>query len=162
MDFLFDTHIWYSFSFLVFLVVFLRFGKSMIERILDERIAKIREEIETAENLRVEAQELLAQYQRKQRDALKEAESIISTAQQNAEEFRKQAEQDLEDTMARREKQLQQRLHRMEQNAKQDIQRYAAELAMEATSQMIAQNMDKKTSQRLVKQAIENVSKNLH
>lgn len=162
MEFLHDTHIWLVLSFVIFLALAWKFGKAAILGALDGRIETIRKDIETAENLRVEAQELLAQYQRKQRDALKDAEAIIETAKNNAEEYRKQAESELTEAMKRREKQLKERLKRMEQNAVQEIRQYAAELAIEATAQIITDKLDKDTNEKLVGQAIENIEKNIH
>ena len=53
-------------------------------RSLDGRAAKIRAQIEEARKLREEAQALLSEYQRKQRDAMAEAEKIISQARTEA------------------------------------------------------------------------------
>lgn len=154
-----DTNIWVLLSFLVFVYIIWRYGKGQVLGILDKRIEEIRKEIETAESLRVEAQELLAQYQRKQRDAVKEAEEIVANARMHAEEIQKQAEKGLKEVAARREQQLEERLKRMEQNAIQEIQAYAAELAVKATSEIIAKQMDKKTNENLVEQSIKNIAK---
>ena len=54
----------------------------MIVGIIDAKIDSIKNEIENAESIRVEAQELLAQYERKQRDADKEAEEIVKNGHQ--------------------------------------------------------------------------------
>lgn len=157
MTLLEDTHIWYAFSFAVFLVLALKFGKSTILARLDEKISKIKHDIQEAENLHTEAQEMLAQYQRKHRDALKEAEVIINTAKNHAQKQVDQAEEDLRQNMARREQQLNERLQNMEQSVKKEIQNYAAELAINAATQIIADKLDKKTDQKLLDQAIKNV-----
>ena len=51
---------------------------------LDDRADKIRQELEEAQRLREDAQATLASYQRRQRDALKEAEDIIAHAREEA------------------------------------------------------------------------------
>lgn len=156
-----DSQIWVTVSFLVFLFVMWKLGKSKLLEMLDKRIEDVRKEIETAESLRVEAQELLAQYQRKQRDAAKEAEEIVATAKTHAAEIKKQAEKDLKEIAKRREQQLADRLERMEQNALQEIQAHAAQLAVKATSEIIAKQMDKKTNENLVDKSIKDVAKQL-
>ncbi len=156
-----DTGTWVLFSFLIFAFVMWKYGKDGILAALDKRIEAVRKEIETAETLRVEAQELLAQYQRKQRDTAKEADEIVANAKVHAAEIKKQADKDLKEIAARRELQLTERLARMEQNAVQEIQTYAAELAVKATSELIAKQMDKKTNENLVDQSIKDVSKQL-
>lgn len=162
MSLLTDSHVWFVISFLVFLGVAWKLGRGAVLAVLDGKIEAIKKDIETAENLRVEAQELLAQYQRKQRDALKDAEEIIENARKHSEENRKAAEAELEETMARREQQLKERLVRMEQAAIQEIKSYAAELALSATTQIITDKLDKKTNEKLVDQAIKDVGNNIH
>lgn len=161
-DFLLDSALWLLLSFLIFAVVVWRMGKSALLSILDNRIKEIREEIETAENLRVEAQELLAQYQRKHRDAVKDADQIIANAKKNADEIRTQAEKDLTENIERKEQQLRDRLSRAEQAAIQEIQNYAADLAIKATTEIITDKLDKKTSTSLLDTSIKNISNNMH
>lgn len=162
MEFLNDAGIWLLLSFVIFAGLIFKFGKNALLNLLDTRIEAIREEIKTAENLRVEAQEMLAQYQRKHKDAVKDANHIIKTAEKQAEEIRKKAESDLDETVKRREKQLKERLERLQQNAKEEIREYAASLAIAATSEIIADKLDKKTNEKLVNKAIEDISKNIH
>ncbi len=161
MELLQDTQIWILISFVIFVAVLWKGAKDKVLMALDSRIEQVRREIETAESLRVEAQELLAQYQRKQRDAAKEAEEIVANAKAHAEEIQKHAEKELKEIAKRRENQLAERLQRMEQTARQEIQTYAAELAVKATTEIIARQMDKKTNENLIDQSIKNVSDQL-
>ena len=152
---------WVLISFIIFAIGFWKFGLKLLLGRLDGRIEKIRKEIETAESLRVEAQELLAQYQRKQRDAAREAESIVAAAEKHAAEIQKQAEADLNEMAARKEAQLQDRLKRMEEVAMQDIKAYAAELSVKATAEIIAKQMDQATNDRLIDQSIKSIAAQL-
>ena len=162
MELLNDTLVWFSLSFIAFLVLTWKFGKTVIIELLDGRIEDIRKNIETAENLRVEAQELLAQYQRKHKDAVKDAESIIEIAKKQAAEIQKQAEEDLAESITRREKQLQERLQRMEQTAVEEVRQYAANLSIRATAELIAQHLDKKTNEMLVDDSIKEIGRRIH
>ena len=162
MNFLNDPYIWLVFSFAIFCGILWKKGKGAFLALLDKRIELIREEIKTAENLRTEAQELLAQYQRKHRDALKDAEKIISNAEKQAAAIQQKAESELNESIERRERQLKERLERMEQSAINQIQAYAADLAIKATAEIIAHKLDKKANEKLVDQAIKDIDKNLH
>lgn len=162
MELLQDTHIWVTLSFFVFVVIAFNVGRKSVLNMLDEKIEHIRKELETAESLRVEAQELLAQYQRKQRDALQESEQIVAKAKEHAEAYQKQAESDLSDLVTRRETQLQARLQRMEESAIKEMHDYASDLAIKAAGKVIADNLDKKTDEALVEKSIANIGKNLH
>jgi len=162
MDFLVDSYFWYLVSFAMFAGIIWKYGKPALLNYIDNRIAAIREEIAQAESLRTEAHELLAQYQRKHRDAVNEAEGIIKNAQHHAKEIRAQAESEIEETIGRREKQLEERIARMEQSAIEEIKTHTANLAIEATASIIADKLDKKANQNLVDASIKNIGKKLN
>ncbi len=153
---------WVLLSFLIFAAIAYKFGRKAILAKLDGRIDEIRKEIETAESLRVEAQEMLAQYQRKQRDAIKDAEDIIRNAKVHADKIRKTAEAELEENMKRREQLLTERLKRMEEAAIHEIQAHAADLAISATAQVIASELDKQKNEKLVDESIKSLSNQLN
>lgn len=157
-----DTGAWLILSFVLFLSIVWKFGKPQLISMLDTRIESIREEIKVAGNLRIEAQEMLAQYQRKHRDALQESEKIIKKAEQQAEDIRKRTQAELEESVALREKQLDERLERMKQNVKEEIRQYAASLAMAVTQEIVVANLNDKTKDALVDQSIKNIAKNAH
>lgn len=162
MEILADSNFWYVASFVIFAGIIFKFGIPALNKLLDGRIEEIKKDLKEAENLRVEAQEMLAQYQRKHRDAVQEAEKILANAKENAQQFKEQAEAELEDLMMRREQQLQERLQRMEQNAVNDIQAYAAELAINAAKQIVVEKLDKKVSGKLVDDSIASIENNIH
>ncbi|WP_435641710.1 F0F1 ATP synthase subunit B family protein [Micavibrio aeruginosavorus] len=157
-----DTGFWVLLSFALFVGLAFKAGKAALFAKLDGRIAQIRTDIETAETLRVEAQELLAQYQRKQRDAQNEAEAIIANSRNHATEIRKTAEAELNEMIDRKEKQLADRLKRMEDSAKAEIRAYASELAVKATAEIIANRLDDAGNAKLIDQAIRTLPSNMN
>jgi len=90
------------------------------------------------------------QYQRKHRDAMKEAAEITARAQEQADAMRRQMEADLAAMMARREQQLADRLARLEKEAQVEIQAAAARLALEAAQAMIKQSLDQQAQSALI------------
>lgn len=162
LEFFDNEYLWLVFSFLIFMYILVKFGKATIMNMLDGKIDTIRKDIQEAESLRVEAQELLAQYQRKQRDAESEAESIIAKAEHHALEIRKNAEKALTESLQRREAQMKDRMAQMEEAAVQQIRQHASNLAIQATAQIIADKMDKKGQDKLLDQSVAAVAKNLH
>lgn len=157
-----DTSLWVAISFAIFALIAFKLGRKSVVSSLDARIEEVKSEIENAERLRVEAQELLAQYQRKQRDAEKEAKEMVSKAKEQAKQLRKTAETDLAELMDRRETQLAERLRRLEENAVAEIQNHAADLAVAATTEMIVQTLDEKTNASLNEESIKSLSKHLN
>lgn len=162
MTFLEDSNVWLIMSFLIFCFILVKYGKGALMGMLDSRIEDIKKELEISENLRVEAQELLAQYQRKQRDAEKEAEEIIAKAKQSALQIRKKSEKELSESLKRKEQQLKDRLQQMEESAIQEIREHAANLAVEATAQIIIEKLGKKESDKLLDSSIKQAAQNLH
>lgn len=157
MSLLQDTNFWLLGSFLIFGGIIYKYGKDSFLGLLDTRIAAIKKELTESENLRIEAQELLAQYQRKHRDAVKEAEKIVANAEKHAIEIRKRAEAELVETMDRREEQFKGRMKNMERAAMNEIQSYAANLSIQATQRIIAEKLDKKIATELTEQSIKTI-----
>lgn len=160
-DLLANTTFWVALSFLLFIAMAYRFGRMTVLRQLDSRIDEVRKKIATAESLRVEAQEMLAQYQRKQRDAIRDAEKIIDAAKVNAARIRKQAEADLDESLARREQMMVARIERMQQDALGEIQERAADLAIAAAEELVAGKLDKNANAALVEESIRDISSRL-
>lgn len=150
MEYFSDPHSWVVLSFTLFAVLALKFGAGKFAAMLDGRIAAIRDDIETAKKLRAEAQDLLSKYEQKQKDAAREADEILASAKSAADLIRKDAEKDLNDLIARKESHLAERLARMEETAKAEIQAYAAELAVKATTEIISSKLDQAANDRLI------------
>lgn len=159
---LYDTNAWLALSFIIFAYFVWKLGHKAVIAALDGRIEKIRRDIETAENLRVEAQELLAQYQRKQRNAEKESERLLDDAKRNAYNIKKIAEKDLKDLIKRKERQLAERIARAKETAMHEIQDYAANLSIRATQEIIADKMDAKQDNILIKSAMADLRVKTH
>lgn len=157
-----DPTIWVLFSFILFVGLAFKFGRQSVLSSLDSRIESVRKEIATAENLKAEAQKLLNEYQQKQAEAVRDAGKMVEQAQAQARELAARAEQDFTATMQRKEVMMIERLTRMEETAMDDIRRYAAELAISATTQIIAQKMDENSAQKLADESIRKISDNLN
>lgn len=157
-----DTTFWVLIAFVIFAGFFIRYGKDKALAMLDDKILSIKNELETAENLRVEAQELLAEYQRKHKDAMSEAAGIIARAKDHAEAMRLKAEEDLADTMKRREAQLEEKLQRIEQNASMEIKAYTAQIAVNAAKEILTEKIDAKADKEIVSNTLNTVSKTLN
>jgi F-type H+-transporting ATPase subunit b len=154
-----NTTLWVAFAFAIFLVIFAKFAVKPILSALDKKIAEIKTDIETADRLKHEAAALLADFQKKQQEAQASAAQIIEQAKASAAGVQKAAEKELAETMARRESQLADRLKRMEDKAIADIQNHAAELAMQATREIVAKTLDDK---KLIDNAIQSVGKSFN
>lgn len=153
---------WVAVAFVIFVVAVFRPLKRQATSALDGHGGRIRAEVDEAHQLREEAQKLLAEYKRKQRDALGEAEEILEHAKVEAEHLRAQAQADLEASLARREQVAMEKIAQAEADAVQEVRNMAVDVALTATAHLIKQKVDGQRASALVDQAIESLPKKLH
>jgi len=150
---------------MVFVAFFAFFGKKMwtiVTGMLDERGEKIRTELDEAAKLREEAQDLLATYQKKQRDAQEEAKAIVEHAREEAGRIAKDAEAQLEAGLARREQLAMDRIAQAETKAMDEVRATAVDVAIEATATLLAEKISDAKADKLVDDAIKGLSEKLH
>lgn len=155
-----DPTFWVLLSTIIFAIVAWKKGKAPLLEILDSRTDRIRKELEEAERLRVEAQEVLADYQRKYRDAMKTADEIIENASERAANMEREMMAKMDEDLARKETQLVERIERAEKSAIQEIRFKAAEIATSTVTSILSDEMNKKDSE-LIDDAIKSLPKKL-
>ena len=99
---------------------------------LDGRADKIRNELEEARRLRDEAAKILADAERKQREAEALADELIAQSKKDAKAMMAEARTELEQRLARREALAEERIKRAEAEAAEDVRRAAADAATQA------------------------------
>ncbi len=149
-----DPTFWVAVGLFVFLGLIAKPVLGFVTKGLDERADKIKNELDEAERLRNEAQELLAQYQRKQRDAAKEVEAIIAHAKEEAERMDREGREKLAASLERREKLAMERIALAEQQATARVRAHAIEVAVVAAESVLASNVSDAKAGALVDDAI--------
>lgn len=153
---------WVGVGFVLFVALVGRIAYRVITVALDDRAERIKNQIEEAARLAEEAQELLASYERKQREAAEEAESIVEHARQEAARLSENAAQDLERSLARRRQLAMDRIAQAEASAIADVRNRAIEVAMDATERLLSEKIKGKSADDLIDAAIKDLPKNLH
>ncbi len=157
-----QAHFWVDVSFILVVALAFKPVSRAIAAALDARSAKIKSRLDEAHKLREEAQEMLATYQRKQRDAMKEAEEIIAHAKAEAERLAKQAAKDLEASMKRREQMAMDRIAQAEAQAVKEVQNLAVDVAIGAAQKVIGDSLSAAQTGALVDNAIKDLPGKLH
>ncbi len=157
-----DPTFWVAVAFLSFVVLAARPVSRAIADALDARSNRIRAEIEEAQALREEAQKTVAEFQRKQRDALKEVEQILDHAKIEATRLRERAERDLETALGRREQAALDKIAQAEAQALQEVRDQAIDVALAATAKLISENLGPDRSGAMIDRAIRDLSGKLH
>jgi F-type H+-transporting ATPase subunit b len=129
---------------------------------LDNRADAIRTELEQARRLREEAQALLAEYQRKAREAEAEVEEIIDQAKREAEALEAEARKRVDDYVASRTKMAEGKIAQAEAQAIREVRSLSADVAIAAAQRILAARARGATADGLIKQAIDDVKAKLH
>ncbi|PPR67624.1 MAG: ATP synthase subunit b [Alphaproteobacteria bacterium MarineAlpha1_Bin1] len=158
-----EATFWVGAAFVLFvgILVYLKVP-GMLTGALDERAKKISDDLDQARELREEAQVLLATYQRKQRDALKEAEEIIAHAKEEAMREAEQAEKKLEEAIARRQQAALNKIALAEAQAENEVRDTAIEIAIAAATAVVAQQVRGDRADALVDTAIQDLRRHLN
>jgi F-type H+-transporting ATPase subunit b len=153
-----ETENWVALGFFCFLalLVYLGVHRKVFDS-LDARRARIKSELDDARRLREEAQALLADFERKGREAEKEAEAIIASAKVEAERLATEAKARIEDFVARRTKMAEQKIVQAEAQALADVKSAAADAAVAAAERILSVSAKGKVAEDLLTRGIEDV-----
>jgi F-type H+-transporting ATPase subunit b len=158
-----DAEFWVAVAFVVFLGGLIYLGvHEMLVKFIDQRRDRIKAELDEALRLKEEAQALLAQYQRKQREAEQEAAAIIAGATAEAERMMAEAKAKMEEFIARRGKMAETKIAQAEAQAVADVRAAAAEAAVSAAEKILTQIVKGEVADRLVVKGIEDVKTKLN
>lgn len=151
-----DTNFWVLLSTLGFAVLAYVKGRKPLLNILDTRTARIKTELDEAERLRTEAQDLLAETQRQHREALQTAQRIVETAKETAQRIEQDSNRKMDEAQKRREDQLLDRISRAETAAVSELRRQAADIAAKAAEQLLRDSLAKNGA-TLINDAIDHI-----
>jgi F-type H+-transporting ATPase subunit b len=158
-----DATFWALVALVIFLgVVFYMKVPGMISKSLDERANRIRNELDEARRLREEAQQLLAEYQRKRKDAEQEAGDIVAAAKREADLLVAEAQKRTEEYVARRAALAEQKIGQAERDAVNEVRASAVDIAVEAARKLLGDNVDAKVDADLFKTSLQQVKAKLN
>ena len=157
-----DATFWAFIALLLFLALaFYMKVPGMIGAALDKRAVKITSDIEEARRLREEAQQLLAEYQRRRREAEAEAADIVAAAKREAELLAKEAKARTEDYVTRRTALAEHKIAQAEREAVNEVRASAVDIAVEAARSLLA-GKDAKAGSDLFKASLSAVKSKLN
>jgi F-type H+-transporting ATPase subunit b len=161
MDFSSPTF-WTAVGFVIFVVLTVRPIAKAALAALDGRAERIKAQLDEAQTLREEAQKTLAEYERKQRDAVGETEKIIEHAKEEARRIHGEAEADLERSLARRAQQAEEKIGQAEAAALKEVRNQAVDVALAAAAKLIAEEVKPAKAKEIIDQSISELSTKLN
>lgn len=154
---------WVAVSFFCFLGILLKAKvPGLITKALDDRTDGIRKELDEARRLREEAQDLLADYKKKQQQAEDEAKAIVEEARREAEAMKADANATLKESLERRSKIAEEKIARAEAQAVAEVRAAAVEAATGAAECVLRAQATGATGDGLVDRAIRDLKGKLN
>jgi F-type H+-transporting ATPase subunit b len=146
--------IWTILAFLVALFILRKYAFPQISAALEKRQHLIEESIDSAERTKAEADEILAEYRERLKEARAQAEEIVTRARKSGEAAERQS---LEEGRRAREQMLEQTRRDIEaetRRAIQEIRKEVADLTVEATERVTRKTLTGDDQRRLVEEAL--------
>ena len=153
---------WVAIGFLLLIGLIFKPAWRFIKDSLDTRAKKIEESLNEAASLREEVQHLLADYQRKQRDAAREVDQMLADATNEAERLCQDETEKLMQSLQRREELAEDKISQAEADAIQEVRNKAVETSILATQRILEKQLDQKTAATLLDQSIKELPTKLH
>jgi F-type H+-transporting ATPase subunit b len=146
--------IWTLLLFVISMYILYKVAFPRITAALDRRQHAIEESIDAADRTRREADEILAEYRERLKEARGQAEQIIDRARKAGEVHERESEAEAK---ARREQLMEQTRREIEletRRAIEDIRREVADLTVAATEKVTRKVLTEQDQQRLVQEAL--------
>ncbi len=153
---------WVSAAFVLLVVLAYKKVAKLLAGFLDSHATKIKEELETASRLRVEAEETLALYKQKQAEFAKEAEAILAKARDDADNNSARAQADLKVALDARLKQAMDKIVQEEAAAIADVRNRVVDITLAAARSVIIEQMAVISQEEFVKLAVSDVERKIH
>ena len=163
MEFIYTAEFWVAVSFFLFVAGLIYLGlHKKVATLLDARAERIATELAEARRLREEAEQVLAEYKRKEREAANEADAIIKQAGQEAESLAKETRRTIKEQFERRIRLTEDKIGRAEAEAIREVRAAAVDAALTAARTLIAEKLTADQADKLVKDGIDAVKSKLH
>jgi F-type H+-transporting ATPase subunit b len=146
--------IWTLLVFVISMALLAKFAFPAIRGALDRRQKSIEDSIDTAERTRVEADQLLAEYRERLREARSQAEEIVTRARAAAQEQEREAAEAARERGAQLLEQAKHDIEVATQRALAEIRDEVTNLTILATEKVTRKTLDSADQRRLVEDAL--------
>ena len=151
-----DATFWVAISFFIFcgLLIYLKIPQK-INSSLTNQINEIKKELHEAEKLKVEAKNLLSDYEDKIDKSKKEVQKITNLAKKDSEKMIIEKTQKFYQIMEDRKKNIEQKITLMKKNALKEIKNISIKISMETVESLINNSIDKEKLEKFYSKSLE-------
>ena len=157
-----DATFWVAVSFFIFFgcLIYLKVPQKINNSLIDQ-INKMKKELDEAEKLKVEAKNLLSDYENKIDKSKKEVLEIINLAKKDSEKTILERTEKFHQTMESKKKNAEQKIAQMRENALKDIKNISVKISMEAVEHLIKNSINKNKLDKLYTNSLEQTKASL-
>jgi len=157
-----DATFWVAISFFIFfgVLIYLKVPQKM-NNLLSDQIKEIKKELDEAEKLKVEAKNLLSDYENKIDKSKKEVQEIINLAKKDSEKTILERTEKFHQTMESKKKNTEQKILQMKENALKDIKNISVKISMDAVEHLIKNSIDKNKLEKFYTESLAQVKTSL-
>lgn len=149
--------IWGTIAFVILLIGMWKFAFPAVTKMMNERTERIRSNLDTAEQTKAEAQQILEEYQRQLADAKNEANRIIEEARQTADALRRDLMSRAEAEVAELRQRSSEEISAAQERALGDLRSRISDLVISAAEKVVERNLDRETNTALIESFITSV-----
>lgn len=154
-----DVEFWVGMAFILSIVVLSKPAYRFLKSAMRGKIESVKNQIADAEKLRDDAQELLAQYERKFAATESEVAEILKQAEKNIANQKKNDLATLKENTAVKEKEIKRRILSSTENAMAEINQSVARSSVEVAKKAILAHISKANKSALIDEAIAGLDK---
>ena len=157
-----DATFWVAVSFFIFIggLIYLKVPQK-INNSLTIQINKIKKDIEEAEKLKVEAKNLLSDYENKIDKSKKEARDLINLAKKDSEKNIIDKTKKFHELLEERKKNAELKIIQMKENALKDIKNISIKVSIETVQHLIKNSIDKNKIEKIYNESLDQVKDSL-
>ena len=145
-----DATFWVAVSFFIFLggLIYLKVPQK-INNSLTDQINEIKKELDEAEKLKIEAKNLLSDYENKIDKSKKETQEIINIAKKDSEKNILEKTEKFHQIIDNKKKNAEQKIVQIKENALRDIKNISVKISMDSVRYLIKNSIDKNKLEKL-------------
>ena len=153
---------WVAVSFFIFLgiLIYLKVPQK-INNSLTDQINEMKRELNEAEKLKIEAKNLLSNYEDKIDKSKKETQKIINLAERDSEKTILEKTEKFHQTIENKKKSTEQKIVQMKENTLKDIKNISVKISMETVENLIKNSIDKDKLEKLYTKSLEQAKTSL-
>ncbi len=149
--------IWFVVAFAILFFVMKKYALPPVQQAMERRSEKIRSNLEEAEQVRNQAQEILEQYKAQLADARDESNRIIEEARQTAENLRRDLNERAEAEAEELRRRSREEIRAAQERATAELQSRVGSMAIELAEKVVQESLDRDANLRLIERYIEEV-----